>query len=93
MRRAYGLLLDIEGFAGVRLGPGPLDGAIGRLEERGLIEPVGEAQRRRPHRLTATGAEVLRARPADLGAIVAAPGWGGCTRRPGGRATAPSRRP
>ncbi|HKE74656.1 MAG TPA: hypothetical protein VKB57_13630, partial [Acidimicrobiales bacterium] len=40
MRRAYGLLLDIERFAGVRLGPGPLYGAIGRREERGLIEPV-----------------------------------------------------
>lgn len=70
-KHGYGLLLDIEGFAGVRLGPGTLYGAIGRLEERGLIEPVGEAQRRRPYRLTATGAEVLRAQLADLGAIVA----------------------
>jgi DNA-binding PadR family transcriptional regulator len=31
---------DIEGFAGSRLGPGTLYGALTRLEDRGLIEPV-----------------------------------------------------
>jgi hypothetical protein len=37
-KHGYALLQDIEAFAGVRLGPGTLYGAISRLEERGLIE-------------------------------------------------------
>src|SRR5918911_5700166 len=59
-KQGYALLQDIEGFAGVRLGPGTLYGAISRLEERGLIEAAGEAGRRRPYRLTAAGAEALQ---------------------------------
>jgi DNA-binding PadR family transcriptional regulator len=69
-KHGYALLQDIEAFAGVRLGPGTLYGAIGRLEERGLIEAVGESGRRRPYRLSSAGAEALRARLADLHAIV-----------------------
>jgi DNA-binding PadR family transcriptional regulator len=69
-KHGYGLLQDIEGFAGVRLGPGTLYGAIGRLEERGLIEAMGEADRRRPYRLTAAGAGALDGMLADLRAIV-----------------------
>jgi DNA-binding PadR family transcriptional regulator len=70
-KHGYALLQDIEGFAGVRLGPGTLYGAIGRLEERGLIEPVGAAGRRRPYRLTAAGTEALDATLAELRVIVA----------------------
>lgn len=69
-KHGYALLQDIEAFAGVRLGPGTLYGAIGRLEGRGLIEPAGAAGRRRPYRLTASGAEALQATLADLRAIV-----------------------
>jgi DNA-binding PadR family transcriptional regulator len=58
-KHGYALLQDIERFAGVTLGPGTLYGAIGRLEERGLIQPVGQAGRRRPYQLTATGAAEL----------------------------------
>lgn len=54
-KHGYALTQDIEGFAGVKLGPGTLYGAITRLEERGLIEPAGDEQRRRPYRLTAAG--------------------------------------
>jgi len=43
----------------VKLGPGALYGAITRLEERGLIEPLESDDRRRPYRITASGAEVL----------------------------------
>jgi DNA-binding PadR family transcriptional regulator len=73
-KHGYALAQDIESFAGVVLGPGTLDGAITRLEERGLIEPVGESGRRRPYRLTAAGraalAEALEAmrRVTDEGA-------------------------
>lgn len=69
-RHGYALLQDIESFAGVRLGPGTLYGAIGRLEDRGLIEATGEAGRRRPYRITAAGAETLRASIAELRTIV-----------------------
>ena len=66
----YGLLLDIEAFAGVRLGPGTLYGAISRLEERGLIEPLVSEGRKRPYRLTAQGAAALEATLAGLQTIV-----------------------
>lgn len=69
-KHGYALLQDIEAFAGVRLGPGTLYGAISRLEERGLIESVGAAGRRRPYRLTAAGATVLQDTLAELRAIV-----------------------
>ena len=69
-KHGYGLLGDIEAFAGVRLGPGTLYGAIGRLEERGLIEAVGASGRRRPYRLSPAGSEALEATLAELRAIV-----------------------
>lgn len=73
-KHGYALLQDIQHFAGVHLGPGTLYGAIARLEDRGLIEPVPEADpvasRRRPYRITATGAEALDVALAELRAIV-----------------------
>src|SRR5689334_12535334 len=69
-KHGYALLQDIASFAGVTLGPGTLYGAIARLEERGLIEPVGASERRRPYRLTDAGAKVLEATLAELRAIV-----------------------
>jgi len=42
------------------LSPGTLYGAITRLEELGLIEPVAEVERRRPYRITTDGRQVLR---------------------------------
>ena len=58
-KHGHALLLDIDGFAGVRLGPGTLYGAIARLEERGLIEPLEADERRRPYRLTPAGTAAL----------------------------------
>lgn len=69
-KHGYALLQDIEAFAGARLGPGTLYGAIARLEERGLIEPDAPAGRRRPYRLTAAGAEALETTLAGLRAVV-----------------------
>jgi DNA-binding PadR family transcriptional regulator len=69
-RHGYALAADIEQFAGVRLGPGTLYGAIGRLEERGLIEPAAPSGRRRPYRLTAEGATALSEALDDLRSIV-----------------------
>jgi DNA-binding PadR family transcriptional regulator len=61
-KHGYAMIVDIQAMAGVRLGPGTLYGAIPRLERAGLIEPLESADRRRPYRLTARGAEVLRER-------------------------------
>ena len=55
-KHGYALTKDIEAFAGVRLAPGTLYEALSRLEGQGLIEAVESHDRRRPYRLTATGA-------------------------------------
>ena len=59
-RHGYAIAMDVEAVSGIRLGAGTLYGAIGRLEERGLVEAVPSDDRRRPYRLTAAGAEALR---------------------------------
>jgi len=59
-KHGYALLKDVEEFAGVTLSPGTLYGAITRLEELGLIEPLEGVDRRHPYRITANGAQVLR---------------------------------
>jgi DNA-binding PadR family transcriptional regulator len=68
-KHGHALAKDIETFAGVVLGPGTLYGAITRLEERGLIEPLESDDRRRPYRITAAGSSALAAAVADMGRI------------------------
>jgi DNA-binding PadR family transcriptional regulator len=51
---------DVERFAGRRLGPGTLYGAIGRLERLDLIQALPGAGRRKPYRLTDTGLAEVR---------------------------------
>ena len=60
-KHGYALLKDIEGFAGASLSPGTLYSAIARLEDAGLVEPVGALGRRRPYRLTMAGRAALSA--------------------------------
>jgi DNA-binding PadR family transcriptional regulator len=69
-KHGHALLLDIESFAGVRLGPGTLYGAITRLEQRGLIEPLEADDRRRPYRITAAGSESFGIALTDLRKLV-----------------------
>jgi DNA-binding PadR family transcriptional regulator len=72
-KHGWALTTDIEDFAGVRLQPGTLYGALTRLEQGGLIEALAADGRRRPYRLTAGGATALEAqlasqrRVADVG--------------------------
>ena len=61
-KHGYAITQDVEEMAGVKLGPGTLYGAISRLEERGLIQPLQTDDRRRPYRLTPSGAAELRQR-------------------------------
>jgi DNA-binding PadR family transcriptional regulator len=65
-KHGHALAKDIEAFAGVRIGPGALYGAITRLEERGLIAPLDAEDRRRPYRITAAGASALGDTVADM---------------------------
>ncbi len=58
-KHGYSMQRDTEAFAGVRLGPGTLYGAITTLERDRLIETITTADRRRPYRLTHTGHDHL----------------------------------
>jgi DNA-binding PadR family transcriptional regulator len=69
-KHGHVLAKDIETFAGVRLGPGTLYGALSRLEQRGLIEPLDTDSRRRPYRLTAAGVDALEASLDELRVLV-----------------------
>lgn len=69
-KHGHAILLDVAAFAGLRLGPGTLYGALARLEEAGLIETMPMDGRRRPYRLTESGAAALRGRLTGLDAAV-----------------------
>ena len=58
-KHGYALVKDVEEFAGVHLAPGTLYEAFARLESKGLIEALKSDDRRRPYRLTGTGASAL----------------------------------
>ena len=60
-KHGYAIMADVEETTGQPLGPGTLYAALGRLERRGLIEPLPAEERRRPYRLTGLGATTLRA--------------------------------
>jgi DNA-binding PadR family transcriptional regulator len=72
-KHAYALIKDVEAFAGVKLGPGTLYGALTRLERESLIERLEGDERRYPYRITEQGLLVLAehlgesARIASLG--------------------------
>jgi DNA-binding PadR family transcriptional regulator len=70
-KHGYAMTADIDHVSGIRLGPGTLYGAIARLEERGLIEPLPSEDRRRPYRLTTAGAAALRAHLETLERVTA----------------------
>jgi DNA-binding PadR family transcriptional regulator len=58
-KHGYAITVDVEEFAGVRLGPGTLYGVLARLESKGLIEALPAEDRRHPYRLTADGSVAL----------------------------------
>lgn len=61
-KHGYALIKDIEGFAGVTMGPGTLYGALSKLEQAGLVEALPAGDRRRPYQITAAGRAELRER-------------------------------
>ena len=69
-KHGYAMMEDIERFAGLRLGPGTLYGAITRLEQRGWIRPVASDVRRQPHAITAAGKRYLVEQVTSLDQVV-----------------------
>ena len=69
-KHGHAMLLDVATFAGVRLGPGTLYGALSRLEQDGLVEALPLEGRRRPYRLTDAGLAALRGRLSGLNAAI-----------------------
>jgi DNA-binding PadR family transcriptional regulator len=69
-KHGYAMMEDIEQFAGVRLGPGTLYGAITRLEQQKWIRPVASEDRRQPYRITAEGRAHLTDLLQRLNAVV-----------------------
>ncbi len=65
-KHGYAITTDIAEQVGVTLGPGTLYAALGRLEERGLIEALPAQGRRRPYRLTAAGTAELSAQATRM---------------------------
>jgi DNA-binding PadR family transcriptional regulator len=69
-KHGYAMMDDIQRFAGVRLGPGTLYGAITRLEQRGWIRPTGAEDRRQPYTITAAGRQYLEEQVASLDQVL-----------------------
>ncbi len=69
-KHGYAMMQDIRAFANVDLGAGTLYGAISRLEQQGLIEPLRTDDRRQPYRLTQSGRKLLAAQIAELEPVV-----------------------
>ena len=69
-KHGYAIMEDIQVFAGIRLGPGTLYGAICRLEQRGWIRAVRSQSRRQPYRVTAEGSLELKRQLALFGQVV-----------------------
>lgn len=69
-KHGYAIMEDIRAFAGIRLGPGTLYGAITRLEKCGWIKAVKADSRRQPYRITPEGGVELKRQLALFGQVV-----------------------
>jgi DNA-binding PadR family transcriptional regulator len=69
-KHGYAIMLDIESFTGLRLGPGTLYGAITRLEQQKWIRRVSSHDRRQPYAITSAGREYLKAQVDQLNKVI-----------------------
>jgi len=70
-KHGYAMIEDIASITGVRLGPGTLYGAIGRLEAEGMIEALATDDRRRPYQITPAGRRRLESEISGMKGLVA----------------------
>lgn len=69
-KHGYGMMLDIQQFTGIELGPGTLYGVITRLTKCGWIRALASDDRRRPYRLTPSGRTHLQEQMTELDRVV-----------------------
>ena len=69
-KHGHAMLLDVASFAGGRLGPGSLSGALTRLVVAGVVVALPLVGRPPPYRLTDAGLAALRGRLTGLNAAV-----------------------
>lgn len=69
-RHGYAIQQDIESFAGIRLGPGTLYGAIASLERDGLIRAIPGEDRRHPYEIAPAGRQALRDELSAMSAVL-----------------------
>lgn len=69
-RHGYAIMAEVEADTGEPLGAGTLYAVLARLERRGLIEALEPEERRRPYRLTPSGAAALRSHLDGLERLV-----------------------
>jgi DNA-binding PadR family transcriptional regulator len=70
-KHGYAMVEDIAAITGVRLGPGTLYGAIGRLEAEGMIEALESDDRRRPYQITQRGRSHLETEIGSMKGLIA----------------------
>jgi DNA-binding PadR family transcriptional regulator len=59
-KHGYAIMKDVERVSGIRMSPGTLYGALGRLDQRSwIVELSTKNYRRRPYRLTKAGTAAL----------------------------------
>ena len=69
-KHGYAIMLDVQRFAGIELGPGTLYAAITRLVSCGWIRPLEAGdRRRRPYRITAEGRAQLQKEAEHLNRV------------------------
>jgi DNA-binding PadR family transcriptional regulator len=84
-KHGYAITRDIAETMGVRLSAGTLYAVISRLETQGFIEALEATDRRRPYRITSSGAAELAGQTARMSSVAdlaqarlrARPGWAG----------------
>lgn len=69
-KHGYAIAADIEAFAGKRLGPGTLYGAIGRLVDAGHVIELAEVHRRKPFQITELGRQLVLAETRAMSTMV-----------------------
>jgi len=70
-KHGYAIMIDVEMFAGVAIGPGTLYTALTRLLEKKMIAARASTGRQRPYELTRSGERRLREQLRNMERVAA----------------------